>query len=53
MAAAMLIAKQGGLQFLRDQREAVAQAMLQHDGLHAAEQAAQELGLPAFAPRGR
>ena len=48
-----LIAKQGGLQFLRDQREAVAQAMLQHDGLHAAEQAAQELGLPVFAPRGR
>jgi hypothetical protein len=44
-----LIAKQNGLQFLRDQREAVAQAMLQREGLAAALQAASELGLPALA----
>jgi hypothetical protein len=45
-----LIAKQSGFQFLRDQRDAVAQAMLRRDGLVAAQQAAGELNLPAFAP---
>jgi hypothetical protein len=45
-----LIARGGGLQFLLDQREAVAQAILRRDGLAAAQQAAGELGLPAFAP---
>lgn len=44
-----LIAKQGGFQFLRDQREAIAQGMLRRDGLTAAQQAARELGLPPLA----
>jgi hypothetical protein len=43
-----LIVKQGGFQFLRDQREAIAQAMLRRCGLTAAQQAAGELGIPAF-----
>jgi hypothetical protein len=47
-----LIAKQDGLQFLRGQREAIAQSILRHDGLEAAEQAACELGLPVFPPGG-
>jgi hypothetical protein len=34
--------------FLRGQRDAIAQTMLQADGLEAAEQAARELGLPVF-----
>jgi hypothetical protein len=45
-----LIARGEGLQFLVDQREAVAQAMLLRHGLVAAEQAADGLGLPTCAP---
>lgn len=44
-----LIAKQGGFQFLLGQREAVAHTMRRRRGLAAAQQAAGELGLPAFA----
>ncbi len=34
--------------FLRGQRDAIAQTMLQGDGLEAAERAAREFGLPFF-----
>jgi hypothetical protein len=45
-----LIARQDGFQFLQGQREAIVQAMLQRQGLKAAEHAARELGLPIIAP---
>jgi hypothetical protein len=47
-----LIARNQGLQFLLSQREAIAQAMLRHNGLVAAEEAARQFGLPVFVARG-
>jgi len=38
--------------FLRGQRDAIAQSILQADGLEAAEQATRELGLPSFGRTG-
>jgi hypothetical protein len=45
-----LLARRPEFQFLRLQREAVAQATLQLDGLEAAELAAAELGIPFLDP---